>query len=461
MDGYLQKIEDIKPNVRGMFRFFIAIMTAFDFPVSARYNALHGPISLCALVATMAFTRSCSNAASRLLALRVVDVAGGIGVSLKSVHLPTSQWALDMLAKIGHDAMEAACAMALRACVAAARARGMIPPHPVGLIDGHNEEYYGEYGKKHAVRSKSKNGTTHFNSFMTSVVRANPYPLHTAVCRVFPGVPTQECLGKILAQNRAAGITCSHWILDRYFFSVAAMCEFGKFDEYFLMYARMTPGIKKAFEEYMNGTRAAMSEYIVKSGRMKFAGTLVFVKKTRTKKDGSKEVVVLPFFSNLPWNRLRDALDNLPIEMKKRWIQETAFRVAKLSEPMTASNSPSLRTFFFTMSLLVENMWVLADQASEARRRVEDREPLRPTPPADDRLGDRECLATKTIYNLTSKEFLSMLVSEAAKKISMNKKVQDDYTQWAVVKNAHLVPPMIQERSILTGPWASGIPRWA
>ena len=74
---------------------------------------------------------------------------------------------------------------------------------------------------------------------------------------------------------------CDHWLVDRTFFSVAAMSEFGRADEGFLMYAKMTPGIKKALAEYEDGKRGAVSEHVVKSGRAKFR-VLAFVKKAKT-----------------------------------------------------------------------------------------------------------------------------------------------------------------------------------
>ena len=95
---------------------------------------------------------------------------------------------------------------------------------------------------------------------------------------------------------------CDHWLVDRTFFSVAAMSEFGRADEGFLMYAKTTPGIKKALAEYEDGKRGAVSEHVVKSGRAKFS-VLAFVKKAKTGEDGTREEAVLPFFSNMPRRR--------------------------------------------------------------------------------------------------------------------------------------------------------------
>lgn len=71
------------------------------------------------------------------------------------------------------------------------------------------------------------------------------------------------------------------------------MSGFGRADEYFLMYAKITTGIKNAFTEYTNEKSSAMSEHITKSGCAKFTGggggkILAFVKKTRTKSDDAR-----------------------------------------------------------------------------------------------------------------------------------------------------------------------------
>ena len=458
--AYLDKILKFRPTVQATFRFYLALIAAFDFPLSSRANSLHGPVALCGLLAAMSYTKSCGNRAAKLFALQVADVCmfGDLG----SVHLPTSQWALKMMAALDHEAMERACRAGFRACIAAARARGMVPDRPVGMMDGHGAAYYGKKGdESFSVKSKGKDGTSTFDMFLASAIRAGPYALHTAMCRMRRGIKLEVYVRSILEQNREAGIKCSHWLVDRLFFSVATMCEFGRADEYFLMYARATPGIKKALEEYKAGVRAAVSEYVVRSGRAKFVGVLSFVKKTKTKKDGTKEDVIIPIFSNLPPDLLEEAIRNLPAALKRRWMHETALRVAKMSKPMTTSNSPTLRTFLFWASLANANMWAMSDHDYDIKRRAEEGLPPIQMPPPDGGIGKARRRAPRREYHVTSKEHLRMTVSEAARLITMTKREQDAYTEKAVVENAHLVPPPASQRiTIMTGARASGIPHW-
>ena len=460
--AYIEKIMKLKPQVRKTFGFYAAMMAEFGFPTSSRYNALHGPLALAGLVASMSYNRSCGNKAAKLLALSAVEAAGDDDACIRSAHLPTSQWALGLIASLDHDRIEGACNAAFHACTDASRRRGMIPERPVGMMDGHSTAYYGKKGdKSFIIKSKKKDGTTKFNVFLSSAIRAGPYLLHTAMHRMRRGEQLAGYVKGILGQNRGSGVYCDHWLVDRMFFSVAAMSEFGRADEYFLMYAKMTPGIKKALAEYEDGKRNAVSEYVVKSGRAKFTGVLAFVKKTKTKEDGTREEVVLPFFSNMPRRRLEAALCALPPEMKKRWIHESGFRVAKMSRPMTASNNPSIRTFMFWASLAAANMWAMTDHGADIERRAREGMPPLPLPPPNEGLGGPSRPSVLKKYNLTSKEFLRMFVTEVARLLVQDKRAQDDYVERAVGENARLVLPMIMQRRMTTGVDASGLPRWA
>ena len=68
MKAYLDKIMKLRPTVQATFRFYLALIAAFDFPLSSRANSLHGPVALCGLLAAMSYTKSCGNRAAKLCA---------------------------------------------------------------------------------------------------------------------------------------------------------------------------------------------------------------------------------------------------------------------------------------------------------------------------------------------------------------------------------------------------------
>ena len=173
--AYIERIMRLKPQVRKTFGFYAAMMAKFCFPTSSRYNALHGPLALAGLVASMAYNQSCGNKAAKLLVLSAVEAAGDDDARIRSAHLPTSQWGLGLIARLDHDRMEGACNAAFHACTDASRRRGMIPERPVGMMDGHSTAYYGKKGdKSFIIKSRKKDGTTKFNVFLSSAIRAGP-----------------------------------------------------------------------------------------------------------------------------------------------------------------------------------------------------------------------------------------------------------------------------------------------
>ena len=107
--------------------------------------------------------------------------------------------------------------------------------------------------------------------------------------------------------------------------------------------------------------------------------------------------------------------------MKKRRVHESGFRVAKMSRHMTASNNPSIKAFMFRASLAAANMRAMTDRGAGIERRAgEDMPPPPPRrppplpPPPNEGLGGASRPSVLKKHSLTSKEFLRMLVTEAA-----------------------------------------------
>ena len=145
-----------------------------------------------------------------------------------------------------------------------------------------------EGDKPFIIKSKKgEDGTMKFHAFLSSAIRAGR-TCCTRQCAACAGRAAGRLRqGHPGPEPRVGGVLrplARGWM----FFSVAAMSEFGRADEYFLMYAKMTPGIKRALAEYEDGKRGAVSEYVVKSGRAKFTGVLAFVKKMKAREDGTR-----------------------------------------------------------------------------------------------------------------------------------------------------------------------------
>lgn len=429
--SYMSKIRSNTAHTRSVLGLNYAVLSKFEFPVSTRHNALHGIPSLAAILSAMALHRSCGNEASKLAALEASKMVPFEGID--GIHSPTSQWALGVIGSIDDpDEMERRCGEALGLVLAALNAAGMLPESPVGAIDGHNMEHYGKkMEEKYTIRSKYKNGTTKFVAALTSAIVSGPYTIHTSARLLRRGRSRAEYVGDILDDNARRGIFCSHYVIDREAFNVSTMFKFGNRGDYFLMYARMTEGVKRALAAYEGGRRPAVSEYIVKSKRRRFAGTLVFWEKTEAREDGKSETVILPFFSNLPRQQLGNAIKKLQAELKKRQRIEVGYSSIERCMPMTTSNSPARRTFLFHYSLAAANLWVLADRLIGTGGRAGSRRPIERPP--NPRFGSHSWLVKKK-YNVTYREFCQLLLSEAARVIVMPKREQDEYAAGAAAK---------------------------
>ena len=107
--------------------------------------------------------------------------------------------------------------------------------------------------------------------------------------------------------------------------------------------------------------------------------------------------------------------------MKKRRVHESGLRVAKMSRHMTASNNPSIKAFMFRASLAAANMRAMTDRGAGIERRAgEDMPPLPPPlpPPPNEGLGGASRPSVLKKHSLTSKEFLRMFVTEAARPLA-------------------------------------------
>ena len=425
------KIRSKATHTRIVLGLNYAVLSKFEFPVSTRHNALHGIPSLAAILSSMVLHRSCGNEASKLTALEASKMVPF--EDIEGIHSPTSQWALGLIGSVDDpDEMERRCGEAHALVLSALDAAGMLPESPVGAIDGHNMEYYGKkMEEKYMIRSKYKNGTTRFVAALTSAIVSGPYTIHTSARLMRRGRSRAEYFGDVLDDSARRGIFCSHHVTDREAFNVSTMFKFGSRGDYFLMYARMTEGVKRALAEYERGRRPAMSEYIVKSERRRFAGTLVFWKKTEVGKGGKRETVILPFFSNLPRQQIGIAIKKLQTELKKRQRIEVGYNSIERCMPMTTSTSPARRTFLFHYALVVANLWALADRLIGTGGRAGSGRPTERPP--NPRFGSHGWLDKKK-YNVTYREFCQLLLSEAARVIVMPKREQDEYAAGAAAK---------------------------
>ena len=153
---------------------------------------------------------------------------------------------------------------------------------------------------------------------------SDEYAYCTAATRVVDKRTKGDIVSKLLDDRARRGIRAVVTLLDRGFFTVAVMKAFAKRGQRFVMGATRTAAVKRAVEEYVAGTRKAMSRCTMRSGKDAFEFTLVIVEKIEVN-DGKETVLVL-YATNLPDKVLRAPGFDIDKLYDKRWDMETHYR---------------------------------------------------------------------------------------------------------------------------------------
>lgn len=427
--------------VEGALTMDIAMVDSIGLRLSDAANSLYDLPAFLALTASMSMNDTCANEGSLLLAHEASKQVPRS--TMPFLNIPTSQWGLGLFANVDHDWLEWRCNRAFDAQIRALKAMGVVPGgNLVGAYDTHSSPNYGKTeDPDYVVAGQHMAGTNKFVRFMTGAIVSGPYTINSAFCRMKKGMTNAECVKRLLDDEDRRGLNYLYTIWDKGYYSVDAMIECGKRNRLFLMYAVETPKVKKAIKDYKNGKRGKVEEFIVGSGRRKFVGTLAMVERTRRKK-GKLVKDILPFFSNMSTEMVIEALENLPLELKRRWRIETGYRSIEMAKPLTTSTKPAVRTYMFWRALVMTNLWAMVDfQIKAAHARDEEREFPPAAWSAERKMGDRSDTVLPGGFDITLKMFLSMYLTESTRMAIMDKEGQVACRTAAVEKHGHLFKP--------------------
>jgi len=243
-------------------------------------------------------------------------------------------------------------------------------------IDFTGWHYYGDKNAPMVTEGKPDRGTTHYYKFATITISEKNQRFTLLAIPVGPFDNKKEIL-RTLIEYALQRVKIRRLYVDRGFFDSDSIELFKYYHLKFLMPCTANERIKKILEIVPSPT-------IIKDYEMKNALFNVVVV---TDEDGVKRA----FATNIDFNEndvgLAERLFNL---YSKRWGIETSYRVKKHSfRPKTTSKNYFIRLFYFMFSVLLYNLWLLADILV--------------------------CLAVLGIFNgdhiITSKYFCSILVS--------------------------------------------------
>lgn len=278
-----------------------SFVTVAGIAFSNHKNALFGAVHLAAIIVYMVRNNMCANAA---IAAFWADVGLDPKKEIKKkskdkVRFPTDQWVFRLFGSMSPEQLEERCDLMLDAQMKVARGAAIMTEAVIDIIDVHNIAHYGKTKGKHVIRTKSKDGTSKAESYATALATSGDYPYCTAATRVVDKRTKGDIVSKLLDDRARRGIRAVVTLLDRGFFTVAVMKAFAKRGQRFVMGATRTAAVKRAVEEYLEGTRKAMSRCTIRSGKDAFEFTLVIVEKIEVN-DGKEETVLVLYATNLP-----------------------------------------------------------------------------------------------------------------------------------------------------------------
>ena len=215
-------------------------------------------------------------------------------------------------------------------------------------IDYTSWHFYGDKNAPMVTEMKPDRGTTHCYKFATITISEKNQRFTLLAIPVGPFDNKQEIL-RTLLEYALQRVKIRRLYVDRGFFDSESIELFKYYHLKFLMPCSANERIKKIYDVVPSPT-------VIKDYEMKNAVFNVVVVNDEL---GVKRA----FATNIDFNEndvgLAERLFNL---YSKRWGIETSYRVKKHSfRPKTTSKNYFIRLFYFMFSVLLYNLWLLAD----------------------------------------------------------------------------------------------------
>jgi putative transposase len=212
--------------------------------------------------------------------------------------------------------------------------------------------FYGDRGSPMVVGKEQDRGTTKCYKFATINIVESGKRFTLLSLPVGPFDEKEKILSQLLSYALQR-IKIRRVYVDRGFFDSKTIKVFHRFHLKYLMPATKIPTVKEIME-------ITTAPRIITSFPMKdVAFNLVIVEEKL--KDGNK--VKRAFVTNEEYNESDVNLAERLFDLYgKRWGVETSYRVKKQSYlPRTTSKNYLIRLFYFMFSVLLYNLWILAD----------------------------------------------------------------------------------------------------
>jgi len=219
-------------------------------------------------------------------------------------------------------------------------------------IDYHEWLYYGSKNTQMTVGKQPQLGTSSCYKFATiNIVEAGKR--FTLLAIPVSALDNKEMVLSKLLGYALQRIKINHLTFDRGFFDSQSLFTVDKFHVKYLMPAIHNFSVKRAMD--LSPAPSIIKGFVLNN----YPLNLVIVEDTDNKGEKVKRV----FATNMDFDEKEvDLAERLLMLYSKRWGIETSYRVKKHSyRPKTTSKNYIIRLFYFLFSVLLYNLWILAD----------------------------------------------------------------------------------------------------
>jgi hypothetical protein len=283
--------------------------TEVSIPTSGRYNAKYDGEDLHHSLMALSINNAFAESGMERLA---VESPGGV---------PSGSWVRDTVEKVPEREMKEMLERALGSTLDEVGSFRLFNTPVMCAADLHDiPRYDRDSDRGYLRRSKKERGTNTFEGYATLQCVEKGMRAQISCEHVGLFDAKESVLERLLVDARLNGVDVSLLLLDRGFFGSPTMDTLKKLHQRFLMPCVLTPGIKKALQEYSRGERGVISpDYTFTHQRVEGASfTLVILPKAGCEEETDPCKRYIAFATNIPVGDILWNVRRLPRDYRLR-----------------------------------------------------------------------------------------------------------------------------------------------
>ncbi len=270
----------------------------------------------------------------------------------------SGEWIRDTISRIKRDQLIKAFNEKIGVQLDRLQELGMLAGRKMDVaIDMHLIPRWDSNHNEDVVRSKSKGKTGSFERYVTAQCVNRRMNLALGVIHMPALEDASDFVRRIIKTCRDNRVRIGVAMLDREFFSTDVIRTLHETGVDFLMPCVNTTNVIRAIAQFDRGERMAVSRFRIAKTKNDYEEyTMIITKRKRkSRKSGGKkpEEEYIAFATSVPGIK--------PDLYSKRWVIETGYRMVESQRVRTRSTSSTARLFCFLYSMILYNVWVLAN----------------------------------------------------------------------------------------------------